>query len=68
MSTKTKRAAGTKRAKRTAAPSRMKPKRGARKRTTAPFAKPYDAKEYAGSVPAFASVVAEEMRKWRDDR
>ena len=29
---------------------------------------PYDAKQYAGSVPAFASVVAEEMKAWRDDR
>ena len=29
---------------------------------------PYDAKQYAGTVPAFASVVAEEMKAWREDR
>lgn len=32
------------------------------------YSEPYDAKKYAGSVPAFASVVAEEMKAWRDDR
>jgi hypothetical protein len=32
------------------------------------FSEPYDAKKYAGSVPAFTSVVAEEMKAWRDDR
>jgi hypothetical protein len=32
------------------------------------FSEPYDAKKYAGSVPAFASIVAEEMKAWRDDR
>jgi len=29
---------------------------------------PYDAKRYAGTVPAFASVVADDMKAWRDDR
>jgi hypothetical protein len=27
---------------------------------------PYDARRYAGTVPAFASVGAEEMKAWRD--
>lgn len=44
------------------------PKRAKRKKTKETFAKPYDAKKYEGSVPAFASVVAEEMKSWRDDR
>jgi hypothetical protein len=43
-------------------------KRAARPKAQGAFAKPYDAKKYEGSVPAFASVVAEEMKKWRDDR
>lgn len=42
-------------------------KRSSHKRPRKGFAKPYDAKKYQGSVPAFASVVAEEMKKWRDD-
>lgn len=32
------------------------------------YSEPFDTKKYAGSVPAFASVVAEEMKAWRDDR
>ena len=32
------------------------------------YSEPYHAKKYAGAVPAFANVVAEEMKAWRDDR
>lgn len=32
------------------------------------FAKPYDAKKFAGTVPAFAEITADEMKSWRDDR
>ena len=39
----------------------------ATRKKSARFAKPYDAKKYAGSVPAFASVTAEELKAWRDD-
>jgi len=30
--------------------------------------KPYNAKQFEGTVPAFANVTMEEMRAWRDDR
>lgn len=32
------------------------------------YAQPYDAEKFAGTVPAFADVTAEEMKTWRDDR
>jgi len=39
-----------------------------RKRSNGSLSKPYDAKKYAGSVPAFANITLEEMKAWRDDR
>ncbi len=43
-------------------------KKAARTKSTGTYLKHYDAQKYAGTVPAFASVVAEEMKQWRDDR
>jgi len=50
---------------------RVKP--AARRKTTVrrkrkSYSEPYDAKKYAGSVPAFAGITAEELKAWRDDR
>lgn len=45
-----------------------KPRHVVREKVKGAFTKPYDAKKYEGSVSAFASVVAEEMKSWRDDR
>jgi len=58
-STKAKSSARAKPAARRKAAVRRRPKG---------YTEPYDAKKYAGTVPAFASVVAEEMKAWRDDR
>jgi hypothetical protein len=44
------------------------PRKAGKRRKRKSLSTPYDAKKYAGSVPAFASVVAEEMKAWRDDR
>jgi len=66
--TKTKPAGRAKASTRPKATSAVALKRGVGKKTKQTFAKPYDAKKYQGSVPAFASVVAEEMKSWRDDR
>ncbi len=68
MATKSKPTSRTKTAKRKARAKQVAPKKTMRVKKTAPKVKPYDAKKYGGSVPAFASVVAEEMKKWRDDR
>lgn len=51
--------------------SRRKP--AVRRKKAAPvrskgFAQPYDARKFAGTVPAFAGITAEEMKAWRDDR
>lgn len=32
------------------------------------FVHPYDAKKFIDTIPAFANVMAEEMKSWRDDR
>ncbi len=61
-------ATGSKRAVRAKTTKRTARRKSAVRKRAAVTAKPYDAKKYAGSVPAFASVVAEEMKKWRDDR
>ncbi|MBL0127459.1 MAG: hypothetical protein IPP83_08345 [Flavobacteriales bacterium] len=61
----------TSRSKSAKGKARVKPlaaKKTSRSKKTDVLVKPYDAKKYAGSVPAFASVVAEEMKSWRDDR
>lgn len=65
MATKTKR---TPKGKRAARGKAIAPKKAVKTRKATTFAKPYDAKKYAGSVPAFASLVAEDMKQWRDDR
>ena len=68
MATRTKRTARSKSAK---GKARLKPlatKKVPRGKKDTGLVKPYDAKKYDGSVPAFASVVAEEMKSWRDDR
>lgn len=65
MAAKTKRSPKGKRASRAKTST---PKKAVKARKTTAYAKPYNAKKYAGSVPAFSSVVAEEMKQWRDDR
>lgn len=63
--TKAKRSSKTRASGKGASKAARRP--AARSKSPDPFAQPYDAKKYQGSVPAFASVVAEEMKKWRDD-
>jgi hypothetical protein len=48
--------------------AKLAPRKAGTRRKRKSLSRPYDAKMYAGSVPAFASVVAEEMKAWRDDR
>ena len=43
-------------------------KKTLRKRSAGGLTKAYDAKKFAGSVPAFATITLEEMKAWRDDR
>ena len=43
-------------------------KKTLRKRSTIGLTAAYDAKKFAGSVPAFANITLEEMKAWRDDR
>lgn len=43
-------------------------KKALRKRSTNSLTKAYDAKKFAGSVPAFADITPEELKAWRDDR
>lgn len=45
-----------------------KRKKPVRRKKACPYVKPYEAKKFAGTVPAFAHVTLEEMRTWRDDR
>ncbi|MCB0772471.1 MAG: hypothetical protein KDB93_03765 [Flavobacteriales bacterium] len=59
--------AGAARRKRSTA-RKSAPSRIARQATAEPYTQPYDAKKYAGTVPAFAEITLEEMRAWRDDR
>ena len=47
---------------------RTKPKKAAPVKRSTRLIKLYDAKKFAGTVPSFANVTLEEMRKWRDDR
>jgi len=65
MATKTRSTGGTKLRSRT---SRAVPKKVKTHKKVSGYTKAYDAKKYGGSVPAFASVTAEEMKAWRDDR
>lgn len=58
MATKAKRNPKGKRASRGKA---IAPKKAVRAHKATTFAKPYHAKKYAGSVPAFASLVAEDI-------
>ena len=67
MATKTKRTTRSSSAKGKAGVKPLATKKATRNTKTTGLVKPYDAKKYAGSVPAFASVDAEEMKSWRDD-
>ncbi|HMN06687.1 MAG TPA: hypothetical protein PKD45_13280 [Flavobacteriales bacterium] len=58
---------GTVRRKRSAARKGVST-RPTRQAKAEPYIQPYDAKKYAGTVPAFAEITLEEMRAWRDDR